>query len=108
MNMKTWMTSVAVGRVQPARSPVGASSAREAFTELRVREQSSLLQRTPVHSQSASCRQQFACAYRGQRRRGANDWLLLAIMLACLLISQQAQAERLKECLLYTSPSPRD
>ena len=33
----------------------------------------------------------------GQRRRGANDWLLLAIMLACLLISQQAQAERLKD-----------
>ena len=81
---------------------VGASSAREAFKSSAVREPGSLLRilwpagkTLPV--QASSCRRQFAAAHRGYRRRGANDWLLLATMLGCLLLSLPTQAERLKD-----------
>src|SRR5690606_2030960 len=46
---------------------------------------------------SGACRRQFAVAHRGYRHRGANDWVLLATMLAGLLLSLPTQAERLKD-----------
>ena len=84
-----------------------SGSARKAFAVTSAAKPAARVQgRDAAHT--GACRRQFAVAHRGYRRRGANDWLLLATMLACLLLSLPTQAERLKDCLLYTSPSPRD
>ena len=73
-----------------------SGSARKAFAVTSAAKPAARVQgRDAAHA--GACRRQFAVAHRGYRRRGANDWLLLATLLGCLLLSLPTQAERLKD-----------
>jgi len=98
--MKAWMNQSPSFLLEQwsrwcARLTAG-SSARKAFAITSAAKPAARVQgRDAAHA--GACRRQFAVAHRGYRRRGANDWLLLATLLGCLLLSLPTQAERLKD-----------
>ena len=98
--MKTWLThspSLLLEHLSNWYARVTTSgSARKAFAVTTASKRGARVHGSES-AQAGACRRQFAVAHRGYRRRGANDWLLLATMLACLLLSLPTQAERLKD-----------
>src|SRR5690606_9455489 len=106
LSMKTWLIqsfSALLDRLAHLYAQVTASaSARKAIATTSqagrgTRSHGFKAVGRSASTQAGACRRQFAVAHRGYRHRGANDWLLLATMLACLLLSLPTQAERLKD-----------
>ena len=104
--MKTWLTqspAALLDRLSHWYMQVtGSGSARKAFAATSPSGRGARVQGFKAAGRSASmqggaCRRQFAVAHRGYRHRGANDWLLLATLLACMFLSLPTQAERLKD-----------
>ncbi len=104
--MKTWLphpSFLALSRLAHWYARLSASgAARKAFAVDAARKPGGRVQPSRASSRhegvaAGACRRQFAVAHRGYRHRGANDWLLLATLLGCMLLSLPTQAERLKD-----------
>ncbi|WP_017939543.1 flagellar basal body P-ring protein FlgI [Zestomonas thermotolerans] len=95
MQMKSWQSLMESGSTRQAFALGPRQDASPALC-LRRQPDRSRAEREAA-PRSHSCRQQFASNWRAYRRRGANDWLLLATLLFGLLLSPLAHAERLKD-----------